>query len=111
MCHSAWDGPLSPSSRSFPKSRLSTPWRPRGKRCISATCRSLACRGKEVLREMVVRNYQDPRAGVAFVVDYCGAICVDFWGNRTMVKVDSPVISKQEPSHRSPSLDLGLGYE
>jgi len=45
---------------------------------------------------MAVRNYQDPRAGLAFVVDYCGAICVDFCGNRTMVKVDSPVISKQE---------------
>jgi hypothetical protein len=60
---------------------------------------------------MAVRNYQDPRAGLAFVVDYCGAICVDFCGNRTMVKVDSPVISKQEASHRSPSLDLELSYE
>jgi len=36
---------------------------------------------------MAVRNYQDPRAGLAFLVDYRGAICVDFCGKRTMVKV------------------------
>jgi len=60
---------------------------------------------------MVDRNYQDPRAGLAFLVDYWGAICDDFCGKRTMVKVDGPVISKQEASHRSPSLDLELIYE
>jgi hypothetical protein len=28
--------------------------------------------------------------GAALLVNYCGAICVDFCGNRTTVKVDSP---------------------
>jgi hypothetical protein len=58
---------------------------------------------------MAVRNYQVPSAGLAFVVDYCGAICVDFCGHRTMVKVDSPVISKQEA--KPPITFLGFGVE